>query len=432
MNNYPDCSVYGYRLIKELGRNREGGRISWKAVDLSNNNLVVIKQFCFATNESTWSGYRAYEREIELLQQLNHPGIPRYLGSIETRDGFWSIQEYKDALSLAEKRNFNLEQIKTIAIKILEILVYLQKQIPPILHRDLKPENILVDEELNVYLIDFGFASLGNKQASASSIFKGTPGFIAPEQIIQPTTASDLYSLGVTIICLLTGKTTTDIQELAKADNPYLLEFKPLLPKLNRKFVSWLQKMVQPKASKRFQNAAEALAALEPLEMISQERNHLLEAKNILRFAEPTSLGLIGISFLSAIVVVAVNLASKRVEYTVFHLAIALLGAVVIAVSEIGAAIVSNTETQARTEATVLAVTIPAILVIVAALMLGWGEAIAMTAAVACAETVTLAYVLINQLPATGFSLRVTVISLLLSIGLGMTIGLGLINSFSL
>jgi hypothetical protein len=129
---------------------------------------------------------------------------------------------------------------------------------------------------------------------------------------------------------------------------------------------------------------------------------------------------------------VAVNLASKRVEYTVFHLAIALLGALVIAVSEIGAAIVSNTETQARTEATVLAVTIPAILVIVAALMLGWGEAIAMTAAVACAETVTLAYVLINQLPATGFSLRVTVISLLLSIGLGMTIGLGLINSFSL
>ncbi|MBE9171166.1 serine/threonine protein kinase [Pleurocapsales cyanobacterium LEGE 06147] len=430
MNNLPDFSIYGYRLIKELGRNREGGRITWKAVDLSNENLVVIKQFCFAIKESTWSGYQAYEREIKLLQQLNHPGIPRYLGCIETQNGFCIIQEYKDALSLAERRNFNLDEIKIITTKILEILVYLQKQIPPILHRDLKPENILVDKDLNVYLIDFGFASLGNKQASASSIFKGTPGFMAPEQIIQPTKASDLYSLGVTIICLLTGKTTTDIQELAKADNPYLLEFKPLLAKLNRKFINWLQKMVQPKASKRFHDAAEALAALPPLEIVPQTKNNLLEAKIILRLAHPTSLGLMGMSFLSAIVVVAVNLASKRVEYTVFHLAIALLGAVVIAVGEIGAAIVSNTETQARTEAAILAVTIPAILVVVAALMLGWGEAIAMTAAVTCAETITLGYVLVNQLPAKKFSLRVTVISLLLSMGLGMGIGLGLINGF--
>ncbi len=431
MNSLPNLSVYGYHIIKELGRNREGGRISWKAVDLSTNNLVVIKQFCFATNESTWSGYRAYEREIKLLQQLNHPGIPRYLGSIETENGFCLVQEYKDALSLAERRNFNLDEIKIIATKILEILVYLQKQIPPVLHRDLKPENILVDEELNVYLIDFGFASLGNKQASASSIFKGTPGFIAPEQIIQPTTASDLYSLGVTIICLLTGKTTTDIQELAKADNPYLLEFKPLLPKLNRKFINWLQKMVQPKVSKRFQDAAEALAALEPLEIVPQSTNNLSEAKIILRLAHPAFVGLMGMSFLSAIVVVAVNLASKRVEYTIFHVAVALLGAVVIAVSEIGAAIASNTETQARKEAAVLAIIAPAILVIFAALMLGWGEALAMTAAVTCAETVTLAYVLVNQLPTKEFSLRVTVISLLLSIGLGITIGLGLIDSFS-
>ncbi len=431
MNSLPNLSVYGYHIIKELGRNREGGRISWKAVDLSTNNLVVIKQFCFATNESTWSGYRAYEREIKLLQQLNHPGIPRYLGSIETENGFCLVQEYKDALSLAERRNFNLDEIKIIATKILEILVYLQKQIPPVLHRDLKPENILVDEELNVYLIDFGFASLGNKQASASSIFKGTPGFIAPEQIIQPTTASDLYSLGVTIICLLTGKTTTDIQELAKADNPYLLEFKPLLPKLNRKFINWLQKMVQPKVSKRFQDAAEALAALEPLEIVPQSTNNLSEAKIILRLAHPAFVGLMGMSFLSAIVVVAVNLASKRVEYTIFHVAVALLGAVVIAVSEIGAAIASNTETQTRKEAAVLAIVAPAILVIFAALMLGWGEALAMTAAVTCAETVTLAYVLVNQLPTKEFSLRVTVISLLLSIGLGITIGLGLIDSFS-
>ena len=70
------------------------------------------------------------------------------------------VQEYKNAES-AIARNFSPPDIKQIAIGTLEILAYLQSQKPPVIHRDIKPENLLIDEDLNVYLVDFGFARLG-------------------------------------------------------------------------------------------------------------------------------------------------------------------------------------------------------------------------------------------------------------------------------
>jgi serine/threonine protein kinase len=202
MSNFPDFNSHGYQVNRELGRNREGGRITWLATNLKIGDEVVIKQFCFAQAGSSWSGLNAYQREIEVLQGLNHPGIPSYLDTFETQDGFCIVQEYKNAPTLAVKRSFEPEEIKEIAVKILEILVYLQNRIPPVIHRDIKPENILVDGKLNVYLIDFGFARIGSEEVSGSSVFKGTPGFIAPEQLFKPTEASDLYSL-VTVIPIL-------------------------------------------------------------------------------------------------------------------------------------------------------------------------------------------------------------------------------------
>ena len=84
------------------------------------------------------------------------------------------VQEYKNAPSLANKRTWTPEQVKQIAILVLEIIQYLQSQIPPVIHRDLKPENILVDEQMNVYLVDFGFARTGGGEVAVSSVVKGT------------------------------------------------------------------------------------------------------------------------------------------------------------------------------------------------------------------------------------------------------------------
>jgi hypothetical protein len=262
VSDYPDFSSHGYQVTRELGRNREAGRITYLATAQNLDQQVVIKEFRFALADANWSGFKAYQREIEMLQQLEHPRIPRYLDCFETQVGFCLVQEYKNAPSLVERRSFNPEDIKQIALSVLEILVYLQRRTPPIIHRDIKPENILVDKQLNAYLVDFGFARIRGGELALSSVAAGTPGFMPPEeQFGRPLTeASDLYSLGATLICLLTGIRSVDIGTLI--DDDYRFDFKKLVPKLNPRFISWLEKMVAPNVKQRFDNATVALEAL--------------------------------------------------------------------------------------------------------------------------------------------------------------------------
>jgi serine/threonine protein kinase len=262
MSDYPDFSQYHYQVEKELGNNRAGGRVTYLAIDNQTNQLVVIKQFQFARLGASWADYDAYEREIQLLKELDHPGIPRYLSSFQTADGFCMVQEYKRATSLGEPRSFTPDTIRQVAIAALEVLIYLQNRIPPIIHRDIKPENILVDEAGNVFLVDFGFARVGEGEVGVSSVVKGTLGFMPPEQLFnrQLTEASDLYGLGMTLICLLTNTKSDRIGDLV--DISYRVSFKHLVPKLNTHWLNWLEKMVEPRLKDRFPNAVKALESI--------------------------------------------------------------------------------------------------------------------------------------------------------------------------
>jgi serine/threonine protein kinase len=267
MSKLPELSAHGYQIIKELGHNLEGGRFTYLANCLIDNVYVVIKQFQFSTGAG-WDAFKAIEREIQSLQGLDHRGIPKYLDKFETDNGYCLVTEYFPADTLAGARSFTPDQIKQIAVQILEILVYLQERIPPIIHRDLKPENILVDQHINVYLIDFGFARAGSGSVAMSSVNAGTFGFIAPEQIrnLKLTNASDLYGLGLTLICLIGAIRSTDIGNYIDFSN--LLDRSKIDPKLkgcSLTFVKWLDRMVAPDPSKRFADAATALEGLQPL-----------------------------------------------------------------------------------------------------------------------------------------------------------------------
>ena len=258
MSSHPDFSHFNYQVIRELGRNREGGRISYLANCNNSSQQVVIKQFRFLQAGASWQGFKAYEREIAILKELNHPHIPQYLDSFETEDGFCMVQEYKNAPSLANRHSFQPEEIKQILISILEILVEIQSRVPPIIHRDLKPENILLDEQNNAYLIDFGLARVNNQELAMSSVVAGTPGFMPPEELFNRplTTASDLYSLGATAIALLTNTTSSKISNLI--DDNYQFNFSHLVPEINPDFIDWLQTMVAPNLKDRYPNAASA------------------------------------------------------------------------------------------------------------------------------------------------------------------------------
>ncbi len=272
MSNYPDFESYGYQIKRELGQNSAGGRVTYLATNTKTQQSVVIKQFQFAQSEASWAGYSAVNSEIQMLRSLSCANIPRYLDSFETPNGFCLVQEYKEAAPLAKIRHFTLQEIKQIAVAVLEVLVDLQKQNPPVIHRDIKPENILVNrsqEKLKVYLVDFGFARLGGGDVAASSVVKGTLGFMPPEQMFnrQLTEASDLYSLGATLSCLLTGTKSTEIGNLIDHETSRL-NFQQQVPHLNPQFIDWLEKMVAPRLENRYPNAAVALQALKPIQVV--------------------------------------------------------------------------------------------------------------------------------------------------------------------
>lgn len=265
---HPDFTNYGYQILEELGHNRAGGRVTYKATEINTHNTVVLKQFQFARTGSNWSDYDAYQREIDILKALDHPNIPRYLDSFQTPSGFCMIQEYKNAPSLAIPKPWKPHQVKHIGISVLEILTYLQNRIPPVIHRDLKPENILVDDKLNVSLVDFGFARMGGGEVAVSSVVKGTLGFMPPEQMFnrQLTTASDLYSLGATLICLLTQIKSIEVGNLI--DDNGKINFKAKVPYLSDEFIEWLEKLVEPQCKNRYSNAQMALETLIPITVL--------------------------------------------------------------------------------------------------------------------------------------------------------------------
>ncbi|MBP0020995.1 MAG: serine/threonine protein kinase [Cyanobacteria bacterium SBLK] len=295
---YPDFTNYGYQIVRELGHNRAGGRVTYLATELNTNNSVVVKQFQFARSATQWSEYQAHEQEIKVLKNLNHPCIPRYLDSFPTASGFCTIQEYKNASSLVispqptqqeiqhvirsenakvyikQPRQWTPQEVKSIAISVLEILKYLHTRIPPVIHRDLKPENILVDDRMNVYLVDFGFARIGGGEVAASSVVKGTLGFMPPEQMFnrQLLPASDLYSLGATLICLLTGTPSLEIGSLMDEMGRIQFRTHKAVTKVHSTFLDWLEKMVAPQAKNRYSSAEEALEHLIPLPLEIRDR----------------------------------------------------------------------------------------------------------------------------------------------------------------
>jgi uncharacterized protein YjbI with pentapeptide repeats len=256
----PEWIDYGYHLLEKLGTHDDDVRCTYLAMESEGQRLVVIK-------ERRDSVYAEYRPAIERLKQLDYPNIPRYLNSFPTPTGFAIVREYQKGTSLDQLGTLPPSDIQLIAKAVLKILGYLQHLQPIFIHGNIKPENIIVDTQgqLRVHLVDFRLFSVGNSHQNDE-----TPGFIPPEQLFNRplTSASDLYSLGVALICLLTGTTTETAPQLL--DRDYRPQFKHLLPNnIHPKLIPWLEKMVEPNYQRRY---LDAVGARESMGTISLER----------------------------------------------------------------------------------------------------------------------------------------------------------------
>jgi serine/threonine protein kinase len=148
--------------------------------------------------------------EIELLKKLDHPNIVKYIDFVQTKTHINIILEYVEGGSLHSlfKQNGMLgEYLVHVFVKqVLEGLDYLHSQ--GIVHRDIKGANLLYTKSGGIKLADFGY-SISLSDIDKTNSIVGTPYWMAPE-IIEPkgniSTACDIWSLGITIIQLLTSK----------------------------------------------------------------------------------------------------------------------------------------------------------------------------------------------------------------------------------
>ncbi len=262
-----------YQAIRELGRNQEGVCITYLGKDRTTQQPVILTRFVLP--QATGSGCAVYQREIQLLQGLNHRGIPRYLDCFSAPDGFCLVQEYKQIQPLSLAHNWTLEQIKQIAVSALEILVYLQNQTPPILQVNINPQTVFIDAEANVYLMDFGFAQIGKLNMPFNRIISQSHGFVSPERKRDKSVseASDLYSLGATILCLLTQTESAKINRLIGQDGRFNV-LGLVSSNVSLDLINWLDTMISPNPKQRYANAITALEALQPVNV-----NRLPEVK---------------------------------------------------------------------------------------------------------------------------------------------------------
>ncbi|MBW4601652.1 MAG: serine/threonine protein kinase [Calothrix sp. FI2-JRJ7] len=260
-----------YQIQEELGRNT--GRRTFLAQDLETKQLVVIKLLIFNEN-FRWDDLKLFEREVETLKSLSHPAIPKYIEyfsvDIPSIKGFAFVQSYINARPLQEYldsgRTFSESEVKQLAKSLLLVLDYLHSHQPPVIHRDIKPSNILLvncsaHHIGDVYLVDFGSVQTATPHDGTMTIV-GTYGYMAPEQFAgKVSCASDLYSLGATLIHLVTG-----IEPIDLPSSNLQIQFEEAV-NISSTFRDWLKLMTHPSLNKRFNSVQSANTALESGEL---------------------------------------------------------------------------------------------------------------------------------------------------------------------
>lgn len=256
-----------YQVERQIAK--KAGRKTLLCKDLRSNDLVVVKLVSFSS-DFEWDDLKLFEREAETLKSLSNKAIPQYLDYFELESNriksFALVQTYIPAKSLQEYlqagRSFSEAEVQELAIALLEILIYLHDRHPAVIHRDLKPSNVLLGVRTGnsigqVYLVDFGSVQTIAAKEDGTITVVGTYGYMPPEQFGGRTVpASDIYSLGATLIGLLTGNHPADLPQ-----KDGCIQF---IQQVNtsRSLALWLDKTIQPSLDRRFNSAQQALQEL--------------------------------------------------------------------------------------------------------------------------------------------------------------------------
>lgn len=190
--------------------------------DLKDGTVVAIKKLL----QFSYQGDREFMAEMETLGKIKHRNLVPLLGYCKVGEERLLVYEYMHGGSLDEvlhgssqgRERLNWDMRKQIAKGAARGLAFLHHNcIPHIIHRDMKSSNVLLDKDLGARVSDFGMARLISALDTHLSVstLAGTPGYVPPEyyQSFRCTTKGDIYSFGVILLELVTGKRPTDKDE---------------------------------------------------------------------------------------------------------------------------------------------------------------------------------------------------------------------------
>ena len=236
-----------YVIEKELGQGGFG--VVYLARDRKLSNFVVVKTLIEQAQkdrESEWIEEK-FRQEIEVMARINHPGV---VGALDVGalpgGGVYLVMQYIPGPSLRDvipAGGMDLARAGALIRQLGQALAAVHEH--NVIHRDLKPENVLLQQSGGAEyakIIDFGVAKARAEMAETTNeqktMIAGTPAYIAPEQLQGiPTTASDIYALGVIAFEMLTGQrpiTANNILDMARmqreGDFPRPRQLRPELP----------------------------------------------------------------------------------------------------------------------------------------------------------------------------------------------------------
>jgi serine/threonine protein kinase len=259
-----------YKIVEEVGRG--GFAAVYKAVDTTLKRTVALK--CLAPH-LLWDPtfVQRFQREAEVAANLDHPNIVTIYEVSQTEGVYFIAMQFLEGRTLSQileaEGPLPVSRVQAIIEQIASALDYAHAR--GFVHRDIKPSNIIVADDGRVTLTDFGLVKAGEgTKLSATGVVFGTPEYMSPEQaegMEDLDARSDVYSLGVAIYEMLTGKVpfggTTPLSVMrGHADRPPRRPSE-INPDVSPAVEAVLLKALAKKREERYQSAGEIAAALQ-------------------------------------------------------------------------------------------------------------------------------------------------------------------------
>ena len=302
-----DNQILNYKIIRKIG---EGGMAKvYEAIHTKLDTRVAIKVLdpVLASNENI---RKRFMQEAKIMASLNHEEITKVLDFDDKDTHLAIVMEYLDGQTLDDYINLkgalNEEEAKQIFTEVLMAFQYAHDK--NIVHRDVKPSNIIITTKGKVKIMDFGIAKIvedGAKVLTQTGTQMGTPVYMSPEQINDSKHTdhrTDIYSLGVTLWFMLTGKSPYDVTKDSSFQIFKKIDSEPL-PELYKhsELDAIIQIATQKDKNKRFTNCDEfakqlkhkiesektiveekTLPALKPEQAIIEQSGSIVETEEII------------------------------------------------------------------------------------------------------------------------------------------------------